>query len=53
MHILSASPDFFIIGDLLDVKSNADDASNTVKNSNTDKEKPLRGRKAPRVNTVY
>ena len=31
----------------------AKDASNMVKNSNTDEEKPLRGGKAPRVNTIH
>lgn len=50
---LDAGPDFFIIEDLLGLKSDADDASDTVENSDTDEEKPLEGGKALRVKTVY
>jgi hypothetical protein len=35
---LGAGPDFFIMGDLPDAKSDADDASDTVENSDTDED---------------
>jgi hypothetical protein len=50
---LGAGPDSFIMGDLPDAKCDADDASDTVENSDTDEEKPSRGGKAPRVKTVH